>query len=142
MQAYLEEDRHSAEYNWLVLSNNTYLKRFKSNLVNWLEWSEEAFKKAKRDKKLVFILISDQGHSIGNLFDEEQVVNLLNSNFVCINVDHEQCPEIAAAYLKVSAKKSELPLFIVLSPEKDMICVGNNLTIDKVVQLIAQVLVT
>lgn len=57
MKEYLQKDRHSTKYNWLVKSKSPYLKQHETNPVNWLEWSPEAFQKAKREGKGVFLSI-------------------------------------------------------------------------------------
>jgi uncharacterized protein YyaL (SSP411 family) len=57
MKEYLTQDRHSKEFNWLLKSKSPYLQQHKTNPVNWLEWSPEAFQKAKREGKPVFLSI-------------------------------------------------------------------------------------
>lgn len=57
MKEYLERERYNDKYNWLVISNSPYLKQHETNPVNWLEWSPEAFQKAKREDKPVFVSI-------------------------------------------------------------------------------------
>lgn len=57
LKEYLTKDRHSAKYNWLVESKSPYLLQHKTNPVNWLEWSPEAFQKAKREGKPIFVSI-------------------------------------------------------------------------------------
>jgi uncharacterized protein YyaL (SSP411 family) len=57
MKEYLKQDRHSKEFNWLLKSKSPYLQQHKTNPVNWLEWSQEAFQKAKREGKPVFLSI-------------------------------------------------------------------------------------
>ncbi|MED3662961.1 DUF255 domain-containing protein [Ureibacillus sp. FSL K6-8385] len=39
------------------MSKSPYLKQHETNPVNWLEWSPEAFQKAKREGKPVFLSI-------------------------------------------------------------------------------------
>ncbi len=57
MKDYLSRNRYSNKYNWLVKSKSPYLQQHKTNPVNWLEWTPEAFQKAKREGKAVFVSI-------------------------------------------------------------------------------------
>jgi len=57
VKEYLERERYNEKYNWLVMSKSPYLKQHETNPVNWLEWSPEAFQKAKREGKPVFLSI-------------------------------------------------------------------------------------
>lgn len=101
MQSYLEEDRHSADYNWLVTSKSSYLKKFETNPVNWLEWSPVAFEKARRENKLVFLMIgnSTQDHShMKSIIGDNDIAQLLNESFVSILVDGKEYPHIGERY--------------------------------------------
>lgn len=65
------------------------------NLVNWVVWSEGVFEKVKVENKLVFVFI---GYLVCywcyvmeyELFEDEEVVMLMNWYFVCIKVDCEE----------------------------------------------------
>lgn len=104
MQSYLEEERQSAEYNWLVQSKSPYLKQHETNPVNWLEWSPEAFEKARREGKPVFLSI---GYSTCHWchvmahesFEDEEVGRILNEKFIAIKVDREERPDIDHIYM-------------------------------------------
>lgn len=126
MQSYLSEDRHSQEYNWLVLSNSPYLKQHERNPVNWLEWSPEAFQKAKRENKPVFVSI---GYSTCHWchvmaresFEDEEVAELLNQYFISIKVDREERPDIDSIYMNVCQMLTGhggWPLNVFLTPEQ------------------------
>lgn len=56
MKEYLKQDRFSKEYNWLIKSKSPYLLQHATNPVNWLEWSPEAFQKAKEKESLYLCL--------------------------------------------------------------------------------------
>jgi len=57
MKEYLQRNRYSNKYNWLVKSKSPYLKQHETNPVNWFEWSPEVFKKARREGKPVYVSI-------------------------------------------------------------------------------------
>jgi len=76
-----------------------YLNEYKDSLVNWYPWTEEAFEKAKAEKKPIFLSI---GYSTSHLcdimkkesFNDETIVNMLNQNFISIKVDKDERPDI------------------------------------------------
>ncbi|OIJ18937.1 hypothetical protein BKP45_14505 [Anaerobacillus alkalidiazotrophicus] len=132
MQSYLEEDRHSADYNWLVQSKSPYLKKHETNPVNWLEWSNEAFEKARREGKLVFISIGDTTCHLCSvmaheLFEDEEVAKILNKKFVSIKVDREERPDINNIYIRacqINTDYIDCPLSVFLTSEKQPLYVG------------------
>lgn len=54
---FLTKDRPSAEHNWLHYEVSPYLKQHETNPVNWLPWCPDAFIKAKRESKAVFLSV-------------------------------------------------------------------------------------
>ncbi|MDQ0255769.1 uncharacterized protein YyaL (SSP411 family) [Evansella vedderi] len=126
MQSYLEEDRHSVDYNWLIQSKSPYLKLLQTNPVNWMEWSEEAFEKARREGKGVFLSVGYSDCQRCNemdreSFEDEEVAVLLNKSFVSIKLDREEHPDIDSIYWtksKAITGQSGYPLSIFLTPEK------------------------
>lgn len=54
---FLTNDRHSDHHNWLHLEMSPYLKQHETNPVNWLPWCPEAFQKAQREGKAVFLSV-------------------------------------------------------------------------------------
>ncbi|MCK4440694.1 MAG: thioredoxin domain-containing protein [Sulfurovaceae bacterium] len=76
-----------------------YLNEYKNSLVNWYPWRGEAFEKAKAEKKPIFLSI---GYSSSHLckvmkeesFENEDIANILNKNFVSIKVDKDERPDI------------------------------------------------
>ena len=43
--------------NNLKYSDNPYLLQHANDPINWHEWNEEAFEKAKKENKLIFLSI-------------------------------------------------------------------------------------
>lgn len=54
---FLTQDRHSDRFNWLHLEASPYLKQHETNPVNWLPWCPEAFQKARREGRAVFLSV-------------------------------------------------------------------------------------
>lgn len=113
--------------NKLINETSPYLQQHAHNPVNWYPWGEEAFKKAKEEDKPVFLSI---GYSTCHWchvmeeesFEDEEVADLLNENFVSIKVDREERPDIDGLYMQVAQMmtgRGGWPLTIVMTPGKD-----------------------
>jgi uncharacterized protein YyaL (SSP411 family) len=112
--------------NHLQDEKSPYLKQHVFNPVDWYPWSEQAFSKAKKENKPIFLSI---GYSTCHWchvmahesFEDTDVASLLNKNFVCIKVDREERPDIDKIYMKVCTQitgQSGWPLTIIMTPEK------------------------
>jgi len=111
--------------NRLAKEASPYLRQHAHNPVDWYPWGEEAFKKAREEKKLVFLSI---GYSACHWchvmekesFSNEVIAKILNQNFVCIKVDREERPDIDHAYLtslNVLGQRGGWPLSMFLLPD-------------------------
>lgn len=126
MQSWLSEDRYSPTYNWLMQSKSPYLKQHEKNPVNWLEWSDEAFGKAKREEKPVFVSIGYLScywcHVMkGESFEDEETAKLLNDRFISIKVDREERPDIDLLYrndCQMMIGQGIWPLNVFMTPEQ------------------------
>jgi uncharacterized protein YyaL (SSP411 family) len=88
----------------LALESSPYLQLHADNPVEWYPWGEEAFKKARRENKPVFISIGYYTchwcHVMAReSFSNPAIAALLNESFIAIKVDREQRPDIDAAYM-------------------------------------------
>ena len=103
-----------------------YLLQHAYNPVDWYPWGEEAFNKAKTEKKPIFLSI---GYSTCHWchvmsyesFEDNNVAKLLNETFVCIKVDREERPDVDKIYMKVCqilTGSGGWPLTIIMTPEK------------------------
>lgn len=112
--------------NRLAKEKSPYLLQHAHNPVNWFPWSEEAFDKAKQENKPVFLSI---GYSTCHWchvmeresFEDEEVAELLNRDYVAIKVDREERPDIDHIYMSVCQAmtgQGGWPLTIVMTPEK------------------------
>ena len=90
--------------NRLILEDSPYLQQHAHNPVNWFAWGSDAFDKARREGKPVFLSI---GYSTCHWchvmeresFDDEAIATLLNEGFVAIKVDRELRPDIDTIYM-------------------------------------------
>jgi len=112
--------------NALIKEDSPYLQQHAHNPVNWYPWGEEAFEKAKKENKLIFLSI---GYSTchwchvmeDESFKNEEVAKLLNENYVSIKVDREEYPQLDKKYQKlymsVYGKRGGWPLTVFMSPD-------------------------
>jgi uncharacterized protein YyaL (SSP411 family) len=90
--------------NRLAGETSPYLLQHAHNPVDWYPWGEEAFEKAKREDKPVFLSI---GYSACHWchvmeresFEDEATADLLNRDWVSIKVDREERPDIDSIYM-------------------------------------------
>lgn len=112
--------------NKLIKEKSPYLLQHAYNPVNWFPWSDEAFEKAKKEDKPIFLSI---GYSTCHWchvmekesFEDEQVAKLMNDSFISIKVDREERPDIDGIYLSVCQMltgSGGWPLTIVMTPDK------------------------
>jgi uncharacterized protein YyaL (SSP411 family) len=119
----LASEKHT---NRLNRETSPYLRQHALNPVDWFPWGEEAFEKARREDKPVFLSI---GYSTCHWchvmeresFDDEEVARLLNETFVCVKVDREERPDLDQYYMSVGQRltgSGGWPLTIVMTPDK------------------------
>lgn len=92
--------------NRLKDQSSPYLLQHAENPVDWYPWGEEAFEKAEREDKPVFLSV---GYSTCHWchvmahesFEDEETAALLNRYFVCVKVDREERPDIDSVYMTV-----------------------------------------
>ena len=112
--------------NRLTKEKSPYLLQHKENPVDWYPWGDEAFRKAKREDKPVFLSI---GYSTCHWchvmahesFEDEEIAKVLNRDYISIKVDREERPDIDAVYMSVCQAvtgSGGWPLTIFLTPEQ------------------------
>ncbi len=112
--------------NRLKDEKSPYLLGHAGNPVDWYPWGEEAFDRARRENKPVFLSI---GYSTCHWchvmeresFEDDEVSKVLNRTFICIKVDREERPDIDGIYMSVCQAMTGSggwPLTILMSPDK------------------------
>jgi len=120
------EKKSSVKNNRLQHEKSPYLLQHADNPVDWYPWGEEAFEKARREDKPIFLSI---GYSTCHWchvmahesFQDAELARLMNDVFVCIKVDREERPDIDNVYMNVCqlmTGSGGWPLNIVMTPEK------------------------
>ncbi|MES2778959.1 MAG: thioredoxin domain-containing protein [Bacteroidota bacterium] len=90
--------------NRLINASSPYLLQHAHNPIDWHEWSDEAFEKAKREDKLVLVSIGYSAchwcHVMEHeCFEKEDTAAIMNAHFVCIKVDREERPDVDQIYM-------------------------------------------
>ncbi|BCX82327.1 conserved hypothetical protein [Methylomarinovum caldicuralii] len=101
---HLNPDGSPRYTNRLILEDSPYLLQHAHNPVDWYPWGPEAFAKAKREDKPVFLSI---GYATCHWchvmeeqsFEDPEIAAILNRRFVPVKVDREQRPDVDAAYM-------------------------------------------
>ncbi|MBN1271180.1 MAG: thioredoxin domain-containing protein [Candidatus Aminicenantes bacterium] len=114
------------KHNRLIHEKSPYLLQHASNPVDWYPWGEEAFKKALRENKPIFLSIGYATCHWCHVMEKESfedpvVAGLLNQFFIAVKVDREERPDIDQIYIKVCQFMTGTggwPLTIILTPEK------------------------
>ena len=112
--------------NHLINEKSPYLLQHAYNPVDWYPWGAEAFAKAKRENKPIFLSI---GYSTCHWchvmehesFEDSSVAEILNKYFVSIKVDREERPDIDNIYMTVCQMltgSGGWPLTIFMTPDK------------------------
>lgn len=90
--------------NRLAYETSPYLLQHKDNPVDWYPWCKEAFERAKKEDKPIFLSIGYSAchwcHVIAHeSFEDPEIADLLNSYFISIKVDKEERPDIDSVYM-------------------------------------------
>lgn len=90
--------------NRLSKESSPYLLMHAHNPVDWYAWGPEAFEKARREDKPIFLSIGYSScywcHVMERqTFSNKKVADYVNEHFVCIKVDREERPDIDDIYM-------------------------------------------
>ena len=134
--------------NELSKSTSPYLLQHQDNPVDWMEWSDRAFKKAKDENKLIFLSIGYSTchwcHEMARQsFSQKDVADVLNKDFVSIKVDKERLSYIdnyyQEGYRVINNKSGGWPLTVILLPNKKPVYFGTYLPKDELIELLKKV---
>ncbi|GBG55590.1 thioredoxin domain-containing protein [Sporomusaceae bacterium FL31] len=112
--------------NRLIREKSPYLLQHAYNPVDWYPWGAEAFAKANREGKPVFLSI---GYSTCHWchvmeresFEDQEVADFLNEHFVAVKVDREERPDVDHIYMTICqmlTKQGGWPLTIIMTPDR------------------------
>src|SRR5687767_582932 len=116
---------HPKYTNRLAKEKSPYLLQHAHNPVDWYPWGEEAFAKARREQKPIFLSI---GYSTCHWchvmahesFEDPEVGRLLNEHFVAIKLDREERPDVDRVYMtfvQATTGGGGWPMSVFLTPD-------------------------
>src|ERR1017187_5637621 len=111
--------------NRLAHEKSPYLLQHAHNPVDWYPWGPEAFEKARRENKPIFLSI---GYSTCHWchvmeresFENQQIAAQLNRDYVPIKVDREERPDVDRIYMtfvQSSTGGGGWPMSVWLTPD-------------------------
>jgi len=112
--------------NRLSREKSPYLLQHAENPVEWFPWGEEAFLRAACEDKPVFLSIGYATchwcHVMAHeSFEDPEIAELLNRDFIAVKVDREERPDIDSTYMQVCQMmtgQGGWPLTVVMAPDK------------------------
>ncbi len=110
----------------LAQEKSPYLRHAAGQNVDWYPWSEEAFERARREQKPVFLSTGAMWchwcHVMAaESFESEETTRLMNELFVNVKLDRDERPDIDRRYQQAVAAMgggSGWPLSVFLTPDK------------------------
>ena len=111
--------------NHLGETTSPYLLQHQYNPVFWYPWGEEAFAAARAQNKPIFLSI---GYSTcywchvmeRECFEDQEVADLMNQDFIAIKVDREERPDVDEIYMTalqlMSRGRGGWPISLFLEP--------------------------
>src|SRR5437762_457832 len=117
--------KKSQHTNRLAHEKSPYLLQHAHNPVDWYPWGEEAFTKARRENKPIFLSV---GYSTCHWchvmahesFENEEVAAIMNREFVNIKVDREERPDVDRVYMtfvQATTGSGGWPMSVWLTPD-------------------------
>ena len=111
--------------NRLIHESSPYLLQHAHNPVEWFAWTDEALQKAKNEDLPILVSI---GYSACHWchvmeresFENEQIADLMNQNFVCIKIDREERPDLDQIFMdsiQAMGLNGGWPLHVFLTPQ-------------------------
>ncbi len=112
--------------NRLSLEDSPYLQQHKDNPFDWYPWCDEAFARAKEEKKAIFISIGYSSCHWCHVMEEQvftnsEIASFVNEHFICIKLDREERPDIDKHYQELhhllNRRAGGWPLSIFCTPD-------------------------
>ncbi|MEO2014149.1 MAG: DUF255 domain-containing protein [Fuerstiella sp.] len=121
----MRQQQEHAHTNHLIGQTSPYLLQHAHNPVDWHPWGEEAFARAKRENKPIFLSV---GYSTCywchvmevESFEDAEVASIINKYFVAIKVDREERPDIDEQYMfatQLVTRRGGWPNSVWLTPD-------------------------
>jgi len=124
--------QNAATKNHLANASSPYLLAHADNPVDWYEWSDEAFARAKDEDKPIFLSIGYNAchwcHVMEHeSFENDSIAAFLNEHFISIKVDREERPDIDQIYMAAvmaATGSGGWPMTIFMTPDREPFFAG------------------
>ncbi len=118
--------------NHLKGETSPYLLQHVNNPVDWYPYTMKALDKARAENKLIFLSIGYSAchwcHVMAHeSFENVQIAELLNKNYISIKVDREERPDLDQIYQTMGqlwGKQGGWPLSVFLTPQRNPLFIG------------------
>ncbi|MDR3688583.1 MAG: DUF255 domain-containing protein [Fimbriimonas sp.] len=112
--------------NRLASETSPYLLQHADNPIDWFPWGDEAFEVARETDRPVFLSVGYSSchwcHVMAHeSFEDPEIGELLNREFVCIKVDREERPDVDEAYMtavQLMTGRGGWPMSLFLTPDR------------------------
>ncbi len=112
--------------NRLFLEKSPYLLQHAHNPVNWYPWGDEAFQSAKEKNLPILLSVGYSTCHWCHVMEEEsfediEIAQYMNENYVAIKVDREERPDIDSVYMQavqMLTGRGGWPMTVWLTPSK------------------------
>ena len=112
--------------NRLIKQKSPYLLMHAHNPVDWYPWGEEAFAKARREQKPIFLSVGYYTCHWCHVMERESfsdpgIAEIMNRSFVSIKVDREERPDvdrIYMAFVEATTGSGGWPMSVFLIPDR------------------------
>ncbi len=133
------------KYNRLIHEKSPYLLQHAHNPVHWFPWGKEAFQAALALNRPIFLSI---GYSTCHWchvlekesFENQEVADLLNENFISIKVDREELPDVDRIYMSVvqaMTGNGGWPMTVVMTPDRQPFFGGTYFPRDQLIKILS-----
>lgn len=118
------ESSIARRHNHLINEKSPYLLQHAFNPVDWYPWGEEAFAKARAERRPIFLSIGYSSCHWCHVmeresFENKETAEIMNRNFVSIKVDREERPDLDEIYMRAVTSmigQGGWPLSVFLTP--------------------------
>ena len=125
---HLDQEGKALFTNRLFLEKSPYLLQHAHNPVNWYPWGEEAFQQAQKTNRPILLSVGYSTCHWCHVMEEEsfedlEIAEYLNKNYVAIKVDREERPDIDAVYMQavqMMTGRGGWPMTVWLRPNKEV----------------------
>jgi len=111
--------------NRLIHQKSPYLLMHAHNPVDWYPWGQDAFEKARREQKPIFLSVGYYTCHWCHVMERESfsdpaIAEIMNRSFVSIKVDREERPDVDRIYMsfvQATTGSGGWPMSVFLTPE-------------------------